>query len=507
MMANKPLAIVLTPHQFDFDPRHLFWKESLDTSFEKVEIWQFIGTKSRPSYNGAGLSVSQVIENSITVKSLESSQKMAQWALEEFSAITSGTESEVLELLLDCPVESRSVTHAYLLAQVERMIAALGLASTLDFPSLVIANDLISAIAATAVWADGETKIIYDAQEVFVDMYRSSPADKMSKPEEGFWLNLETLVCSKVDQVVTVSPGIAELYLQRHSIVTSVVPNWVPLSHEVPSSADAKLPIKFVYMGHAAPHRGLEDLIQKWGASMDQATLDLFIPERPYTQSLRALIEKCTRGKSNLQITLNPPVASDQMIDTLTRFDVGIIPYDHPYPYSHCSPNKLGQYLAAGLAVISNELPFVQQTIESAHCGAVFKWSELGSFERVVHDICNASDLSELKANSRNAYHKSFNWDLSVEEFAKSTNAFQVHINQSPDDFWQQVFADASRIKFDSSRIAVIPELNQGSRFNFIGRLKDLDLQESVRLRRLYGRMQKVPVIGSIAKAFAKKIL
>jgi glycosyltransferase involved in cell wall biosynthesis len=310
-----------------------------------------------------------------------------------------------------------------------------------------------------------------------------------------------------VDQVVTVSPGIAELYSKRHSVVASVVPNWVPLSHEVSSSADANLPIKFVYMGHAAPHRGLEDLIQKWGASMDQATLDLFIPERPYTQSLRTLIEKCTRGESNLKITLNPPVPSDQMIETLTRFDVGIIPYDHPYPYSHCSPNKLGQYLAAGLAVISNELPFVLQTIESAHCGAVFKWSELGSFERVVHDICNASDLSELKANSRKAFHESFNWDLSVKEFANSTNAFQNFENEGPDDFWQQVFADASRIKIEGNLIAMIPEMHQDSRFNLIERLKGLDLQENIQLRRLFGRLQRIPLVGSITKAFAKRIL
>ncbi len=506
-LSPSPFAVVLTPIQFDLDPRHLYWKESLDSSFERVEIWQFLGTKSRPSQKGVGVCVSQGTQNSVTVITLESSHKSARWAMEEFSSITSGTESEVLERFLDCPSESSSVTHTYLLAQVERMIAALGLASTLDFPSLVIANDLISAIAASAVWADDETKIIYDAQEVFVDMYRSSPADKMSKTEEDFWLNLETLVCSKVDQVVTVSPGIAELYSQRHSVVASVVPNWVPLSHEVSSSNKANPPIKFVYMGHAAPHRGLEDLIRKWDASMDQATLDLFIPERPYTQSLRELIEKCVSKKSHLKITLNPPVPSDEMIETLAGFDVGIIPYDHPYPYSHCSPNKLGQYLAAGLAIVSNELPFVQQTIESARCGEVFKWSELGSFEKVVHDICNNSDLSELKANSQSAFHESFNWDLSVKKFAESTNTFQNLGNEGPDDFWQQVFADASRIKIEGNLIAMIPEIHQDSRFNVFARLKGLDLQENIQLRRLFGRLQRIPLVGSITKAFAKRIL
>ena len=63
-------AVVLTPIQFDLDPRHLFWKESLDASFEEVEIWQFLGTKSRPSQKGVGVCVSQDTQNSVTVKTL-----------------------------------------------------------------------------------------------------------------------------------------------------------------------------------------------------------------------------------------------------------------------------------------------------------------------------------------------------------------------------------------------------------------------------------------------------
>jgi hypothetical protein len=159
------------------------------------------------------------------------------------------------------------------------------------------------------------------------------------------------------------------------------------------------------------------------------------------------------------------------------------------------------------LAIISNELPFVQQTIESAQCGAVFKWSELGSFEKVVHDICNDSNLSELKANSQSAFHESFNWDLSVKKFAESTNAFQILGNEGPDDFWQQVFSDASRIKIEGNLIAMIPEIHQDSRFNVYGRLKGLDLQENIQLRRLFGRLQRIPLVGSITKAFAKRIL
>ena len=52
-----------------------------------------------------------------------------------------------------------------------------------------------------------------------------------------------------------------------------------------------------------------------------------------------------------------PPVKEDDINHTVAQYDIGIVPYlpqvtlNHPY----CCPNKFGQYLAAGMAIMSSD--------------------------------------------------------------------------------------------------------------------------------------------------------
>lgn len=501
------LAIVLTPISYKQDPRHSYWRTELAKKFEFVEMWQFLSSGSLTTSNKTGIAVAAGTEDR-DVLDLEASLGSSLNQIYSYLRSTNDENSRVLQALVDQFSNENSITHKYLLGQVARMTASLALASTIKSPALVVANDLVAAVAAVLVWPNGETRIVYDAQEVFIDMYRSSPADLMTESEERFWLDLESFVCSKVDEVVTISPGIAELYLERHGVSPNVLPNWVPLSSADFAKESAQGQTKFVYMGHAAPHRGIEELITQWTSDKSIATLDLFIPERPYTQDLRKIIERHSKEFPEVAISLRDPVSESLMIHTLSGFDVGVIPYAHPYPYNHCSPNKLGQYLAAGLAVISNELPFVKQIINEAACGHIFDWQIPGSFNECVSKFVADKHVVELKENARTAFLSDKNWEAVIQRWDQKNNALvPVNITRANQD-WGKSFVDLATYPDNHEQIiAIVGPGRLTFKQAMVSALGRIGLRDSVRTRRIFIQLSKVPVIGGLVKKVAKSMI
>ena len=501
------LAIVLTPISYKQDPRHSYWRTELEKKFEFVEVWQFLSSGSLTTSNKAGIAVAVGTEDR-DVLDLEASLGSSLNQIYSYLRSTNDENLKVLQALVDQFSNENSITHKYLLGQVARMTASLALASTIKSPALVVANDLVAAIAAVSVWPNGETRIVYDAQEVFTDMYRSSPADRMTESEETYWLDLESFICSAVDEVVTISPGIAELYLERHGVSPFVLPNWVPLSSADFAKESAQGPTRFVYMGHAAPHRGLEELITQWTSDKSTATLDLFIPERPYTQDLRKLIERHSKEFPKVAIALRDPVSESQMIHTLSGFDVGVIPYAHPYPYNHCSPNKLGQYLAAGLAVISNDLPFVKQTINEAGCGDVFDWQIPGSFNQCVSMFVTDKQIDELKENARTAFLSGMNWEAVIQKWDRETNSIVPVYNTRVNQDWADSFVDLATYPENHEQIiAIVGPGRLTFKQAMVSALGKIGLRDNVQTRRVFIQLSKVPVIGGVAKKIAKSLI
>jgi glycosyltransferase involved in cell wall biosynthesis len=501
------LAIVLTPISYKQDPRHSYWRTELEKKFEFVEVWQFLSSGSLTTLNKAGIAVAVGTEDR-DVLDLEASLSSSLNQIYSYLLFTNDESSKALQSLVDQFSSDNSITHQYLLGQVARMTASLALAATVKSPALVVANDLVAAIAAVLVWPNGETRIVYDAQEVFTDMYRSSPADRMTESEERFWIDLESFVCSTVDEVVTISPGIAELYIERHGVSPFVLPNWVPLSSANFAKASDQGPTRFVYMGHAAPHRGLEELITQWTSNKSTATLDLFIPERPYTQDLRKLIERHSKEFPEVAITLRDPVSESQMIHTLSEFDVGVIPYAHPYPYNHCSPNKLGQYLAAGLAVISNELPFVKQIINEVACGHVFDWQIPGSFNECVSKFVADKHLVELKENARTAFLSGRNWEAVIQNWDSETKALVPVTHPRVNQDWANSFVDLATYPDNHEQvIAIVVSGRLTFKQAMVSALGRIGLRDSVRTRIIFIQLSKVPVIGGLVKKVAKSMI
>lgn len=402
-------AVVLSPCGFHLDPRHEYWAKTLEGMG-----YQTLRFEVLEDANDASLSRFLRFQNGFLT--VGSNRKVS---------------TQELQLVVGAgSVPAKSPLGRYIKARLARMLNAISHDSLSNLnPSVVVANDLLGAVLAKALWGATECRIIYDAQEVFTDSYDLLGGPVFSEVERTAWIELESMICKRADMTVTISPGIAELYRSRHETVCEVLPNYIPHTlSEVRKSGSLHCPIKFVLIGRADPYRGLEELVESWDFPEDIATLDLIMPETPQRDRLEAHSAKVQRLHTGPRFVA--AVAPDQMIKTLSFYDVGILPYNYPYPYSHASPNKFGEYIGAGLAVLTNNQPFVAEQVNKYSIGHIFDWGMPNDFSASVYRLSNPDNLVKIAENVRTAFETSLNWDsagMRVWRFIEKTNSKSTH--------------------------------------------------------------------------------
>jgi glycogen(starch) synthase len=389
---EMPRAVVLTPCEFSLDPRHGYWSRFLRLKgFDVIEVEVLPRSRhwnSRREMIQAGDLISVFAESMIKSHLLPNH---LSWLVEE----------------------SETSTGAFLAARTLRHLNAVNQMRLKNLEvDLVIANDLGGVLLAEYIWANSDAQIVYDAQEVFTDSYDVLSGESLSRAEKKNWIDLETFLCGKVSRVVTVSPGIARLYLDRHQTDCVVIPNFVPTEKHM-ATLERTGPVKFVYLGRAEPYRGLEELVKQWDFPPEVALLDMIIPQSSYTTQIQKLNSRTKRRFCGARIC--SPVYPNEIIGKLNSYDVGILPYNYPYPYSEASPNKLGEYIAAGLVVIASNQSFVSSVVDEFGIGLIFSWEEPHSFGSRVNSLTDRKIVNRFKDSVLRARSQSLNFDAGCE--------------------------------------------------------------------------------------------
>lgn len=413
---------LLCSFQFDLDPRHQWWSNWLNKNDFKHRIYEVNVSNLIGNVRSGTKSIkinkdSQIYEvESHTVSSKDLVREIRKIKSKFASSLNDGPKQIIimLELLL-AKGSYRSAFYADLI--LRNMIFIQNEFEKLKNKTLIVCDFPLAL--AFSIWREQlDLNYVYDVQEVFPELI---PQNEISSAERIIWGELEKFSLLQSNKLVTVSTGIQKFIYSKSGRESYVQPNFVPYQGKngkiIPSSERIK-PIKFVYYGNVFQGKNLDKLIESWHVSANIAELHLFFPENYQSVRIAREFSKKTKINSKIQIYLNSDIPN--LIDHLAEYDVGIIPYDFPYPYNHCSPNKFGQYIAAGLAILSSDQEFVSENIAKYGLGEVFNWQDELSIRKSVDNILNAKKLETYKNNSREAYHDFLNW----ENFSKNLLAF-----------------------------------------------------------------------------------
>jgi glycosyltransferase involved in cell wall biosynthesis len=259
------------------------------------------------------------------------------------------------------PYELRAATPgrvgAALPGPLRRAVAALRMARVArrERPDVVHAHDAAMLAPGWLASRRGGA-LVYDSHELATGVpYRSR-----------FWALLvagvERLFVPGCEAVITVSEGIARRIqlryrLERTPIVVRNVPDLPPPGPGVPDlrrelgSNSAPL---VLHHGALAADRGCESLVRAM-EQLPSAHLLLLGAEGPYAEQIRALVEGLALGS---RVHFRPPAPLPELLSHTAQADVGVTLLEGVCENHRLAlPNKVFEYVAAGIPVVASDLP------------------------------------------------------------------------------------------------------------------------------------------------------
>jgi glycosyltransferase involved in cell wall biosynthesis len=266
-----------------------------------------------------------------------------------------------------------------------------------DWPVLPIAVMMKKAIGA---------RIVYDSHEFASEEHG----------ERWLWrLLYRPHVCAteaaglrEADRVVTIGPGIAHLMEQAYSLPQQplVVAN-VPDYRAVPVHPLGQT-LELLYHGLMTAGRGIETLIMAVAQTQRPARLVLRGDGATrYVDSLRRLAARYTMPG---QVTFEPAVPFDEVIATAACADIGLFTPPLVTPQARFMlPNKLFEYLMAGLMVIVSDADDVAGVVRRYDCGIVLSGVSPSRLAAVI-DALGPDEIRQYKDRARESAY-SLCWD------------------------------------------------------------------------------------------------
>ncbi len=284
---------------------------------------------------------------------------------------------------------------------------------------LVVCCDLDTLMAGAYIKKTTNTRLVYDSHELWPYVYT-----------DAYWLDtqllsgLEGLFIRYADSVITVSNYIKNILdgLYRHPHI-AVIPNVEPLEDTIQPIQNNKVnedTINFLFIGGFAPGRGIELLIRNWQQLVlkNDLNFNLLIqgPNNIYkTQYMNLARNTGLLGK---RIFFPESVSEDKIIESCKSADVGIIPYE-PICLSHigCSPNKLGQYMKAGLPILSNKLEHVSEVLSVSKAGFICDFTDQDEFIKYALNFKSSEDRKKMSENALIYAQQKYNWEAYSQVF------------------------------------------------------------------------------------------
>lgn len=250
-------------------------------------------------------------------------------------------------------------------------------------PDVLHAHDMhvvsIAAHARARARAAGrDVPWVYDAHEYVPGL--SQYGGRTARVIEG-WADLESEFIRDAARVITVSPAIADALHERYQLAShpAVVLN-IPTVE--PSGAERVPPLREVcglapdvpllsYSGGMTRARGVHTAIEAM-AQLSGAHLGLVCVPHNDTWFVRQLRKQVADMGLTDRVHFVNPVGPGQVVEYLRGVDVGLIPLLSYPSHEMALPNKLFEYLHAGVPIVSSELDCLGAFLRETGVGLTF---------------------------------------------------------------------------------------------------------------------------------------
>jgi len=251
-------------------------------------------------------------------------------------------------------------------------------------------------------------------KKVVYDVHEDVPRQILSK----YWIprNLRKIVskfvelienfCSKkFDGIIAATPYIARRF-EKMDVLTETINNY-PLLHELWTEAD-HCPEKeqaVIYVGGITSQRGLFQMIE----AIELTKYKLYLGGNFAVEKERNIAMTMSGWKKTIELGF---INRDEMKEYIAKSSAGLVLF-HPEPnHIHAQPNKLFEYMSAGLPVIASNFPLWKEIVEGNQCGICVDPLNVDEIRQSIDWIMDhPGEALEMGKNGRKAIEEKYNWE------------------------------------------------------------------------------------------------
>lgn len=233
-------------------------------------------------------------------------------------------------------------------------------------------------------------KLVYDSHELFIEV----PELNNRKMVKKTWSLIEKLILPKLKNTYTVCEPIAEYYNEKYGINMQVIRN-MPLSN-MPDSINEDLNLELpsekkiiLYQGALNIGRGIEHVINV----MDKINDAIFVIAGSGGIE-EELQRQVTLQKVEKKVIFVGKLPLEKLNQLTQKANIGLVlQEDISLSYHFVLPNRLFDFIRAGVPVLASSLPEIKKIVENEDIGLLTDSFEPETLLRKIEKLIYDNDL------------------------------------------------------------------------------------------------------------------
>jgi len=255
-------------------------------------------------------------------------------------------------------------------------------------------------------------KVVYDIHENLPNqiLNKSWIPLFLRKPLSYLMSFIEKFADRIFDGVITATPQIASRFSRKNTVVVQNFPLLEECSDQSKKLPQKNREIAFGYIGGISYARGIKEIIRSISSEniIPSPRLEIAGVFRP-----AKIKNEISKMEGWSKVVFHGWLSRSDVTKLLNRVRAGLLLF-HPIPnHINAQPNKMFEYMAAGIPVIASNFPLWTEIIKKENCGIAIDPLDESSISDALRWILENPDKAELMGqNGRRAILSKYNWKI-----------------------------------------------------------------------------------------------